>query len=134
MSDHNIESHIKVYWNVFYALLAFTLLTVSVSFYDFQSVFLTFFIGLSIACVKGYLVAGFFMHLNDERKSIYYLLGLTAIFLFVLLFMPTIWRASAEDISSDYEPYVKQDQYGKDWLESDEYNKAYITIHGKEDH
>ena len=134
MSDHNIDSHIKVYWNVFYALLAFTVLTVSVSFYDFQSVFLTFFIGLAIACVKGYLVAGFFMHLNDERKSIYYLLGLTTVFLFILLSMPIIWRESAENISSDYEPYVEQDQYGKDWLESDKYNKEYITTNGKKDH
>ena len=96
MSDHDIKSHIKVYWNVFFALLAFTVLTVAVSFYDFGgSVFLTFFVGLSIACFKGYLVAGFFMHLNDEHKSIFYLLGLTVVFLFVLLFMPMMWRDSA---------------------------------------
>ena len=44
MSDHNIESHIKVYWNVFYALLAFTILTVAVSYYDFGSIFWTLFI------------------------------------------------------------------------------------------
>ena len=31
MSDHDIKSHIKVYWNVFFALLAFTVLTVAVS-------------------------------------------------------------------------------------------------------
>ena len=96
MSDHDMKSHIKVYWNVFFALIAFTILTVAVSYYDFGSVFWTFFVGLSIAVFKGYLVAGFFMHLNDERKSIYYLLGLSAIFLFVLLFIPMAWRGSAE--------------------------------------
>ena len=92
MSDHNIESHIKVYWNVFYALLAFTVLTVSVSFYDFQSVFLTFFIGLAIACVKGYLVASQFMHLNDESPTIYWTLALTILFLILLFSIPKLWE------------------------------------------
>ena len=113
MSEHDIKSHIKVYWNVFFALLAFTVLTVAVSYYDFGSVFWTFFVGLAIACVKGYLVAGYFMHLNDERKSIYYLLGLSAIFLFILLFMPMLWRASGESHHPDYQPYIGQDQYIK---------------------
>ena len=111
MSDHDIKSHIKVYWNVFFALISFTILTVAVSYYDFGSVFWTFFVGLSIAVFKGYLVAGFFMHLNDERKSIYYLLGLSAIFLFVLLFIPMAWRGSAESHNGDYQPYITKDGY-----------------------
>ena len=111
MSDHNIESHIKVYWNVFFALIAFTALTVAVSYYNFGSIFWTFFVGLSIAVFKGYLVAGFFMHLNDERKSIYYLLGLSVIFLFVLLFIPMAWRGSAESHNGDYQPYITKDEY-----------------------
>ena len=111
MSEHDIKSHIRVYWNVFFALLAFTILTVSVSYYDFGSVFWTFFIGLSIACFKGYLVAGFFMHLIDEVKSIYYLLGLAAIFLFVLLFIPMAWRSSGESHGPNNQPYIEVDQY-----------------------
>ena len=111
MSDHDMKSHIKVYWNVFFALLAFTVLTVAVSYYDFGSVFWTFFVGISIAVFKAYLVAGFFMHLNDERKSIYYLLGLSAIFLFVLLFIPMAWRGSAESHNGDYQPYITKDEY-----------------------
>ena len=111
MSEHDIKSHIKVYWNVFFALIAFTALTVAVSYYNFGSIFWTFFVGLGIACIKGYLVAGFFMHLNDERKSIYYLLGLSGIFLFVLLSIPLAWRTSAESHNSDYEPYINKDQY-----------------------
>ena len=111
MSDHDMKSHIKVYWNVFFALIAFTILTVAVSYYDFGSVFWTFFVGLSIAVFKGYLVAGFFMHLNDERKSIYYLLGLSAIFLFILLFIPIAWRGSAESHNGDYQPYITKDEY-----------------------
>ena len=111
MSDHDMKSHIKVYWNVFFALLAFTVLPVAVSYYDFGSVFWTFFVGISIAVFKAYLVAGFFMHLNDERKSIYYLLGLSAIFLFVLLFIPMAWRGSAESHNGDYQPYITKDEY-----------------------
>ena len=111
MSEHDIKSHIKVYWNVFFALIAFTVLTVAVSYVSFSSVFWTFFVGLSIACFKGYLVAGYFMHLNSERKSIYYLLGLSVIFLFILLFMPLSWEKSAEAHNDNYEPYVTKDGY-----------------------
>ena len=113
MSGHNIESHIKVYWNVFFALLAFTGLTVGVTYIEFGSVFWTFFVGLAIACVKGYLVAAYFMHLNDERKSIYYLLILSVVFLFVLMFIPIMWRSSAASHSDNYQPYVGQDSYVK---------------------
>ena len=93
MSSQNIESHIKVYWNVFYALLAFTVLTVAVSYIPFEEytflpfspIFWILFVGLTIACVKGYLVSAYFMHLNDESSTIYYTLLLSVIFLFVLL-------------------------------------------------
>ena len=111
MSSQNIESHIKVYWNVFYALLAFTVLTVAVSYIPFEEytflpfspIFWILFVGLTIACVKGYLVSAYFMHLNDESSTIYYTLLLSVIFLFVLLFIPLSWRASAESHSSEYE-------------------------------
>ena len=113
MSDHNIESHIRVYWNVFFALIAFTILTVAVSYYDFGSVFWTLFVGLSIACIKGYAVAGYFMHLNDESKPIYYILALSLVFLFVLMSIPILWRSSAGSHSSEYEQYVGEDSANK---------------------
>jgi len=111
MSDHNIESHIKVYWNVFFALLAFTVLTVAVSYIEFGSVFWTLFVGLLIACIKGYLVAAYFMHLNDETKTIYAILVLSAIFLVVLMTIPMAWRGSAASHALEYEPYVGKDSY-----------------------
>tara|TARA_B100000609_G_C17183279_1_gene418303 strand:- start:190 stop:579 length:390 start_codon:yes stop_codon:yes gene_type:complete len=110
MSGHNIESHIKVYWNVFYALLAFTALTVGVTYIEFNSVFWTFFVGLSIACIKGYLVAAYFMHLNDETKTIYYLLGMTIFFLAVMMRMPLQWKNSAESSGENYLPYAIEDK------------------------
>ena len=35
MSHDNIKDHVKVYWNVFYALLVLTVLTVAVSYFEF---------------------------------------------------------------------------------------------------
>ena len=113
MSDHNIESHIKVYWNVFFALLVFTILTVAVSYIEFGSMFWTLFVGLAIACIKGYLVSAYFMHLNDETKTIYSLLVLSVVFLAVLMTIPMAWRSSAESHKKEYEQYVGQDSANK---------------------
>ena len=111
MSDHKIESHIKVYWNVFFSIIAFTALTVSVSYYDFGSVFWTLFAGLAIACFKGYLVAAYFMHLNDETKTVYSILVLAVIFLAVLMTIPMAWRSSGESHALEYEQYMGIDSY-----------------------
>ncbi len=119
MSSHNIESHVKVYWNVFYALLSFTVLTVAVSYIPFENytflpigpTFWILFVGLSIACIKGFLVSFYFMHLNDESRTIYYTLMASVFCLLVLLFMPLSWRASAESHASQYEQYIDQDGY-----------------------
>ena len=113
MSDHNIESHIKVYWNVFFALLVFTILTVAVSYIEFGSMFWTLFVGLAIACIKGYLVSAYFMHLNDETKTIYSLLVLSVVFLAVLMTIPMAWRASGESHQSEYEQYIGVDSANK---------------------
>ena len=113
MSDHNIKSHIKVYWNVFFALLVFTVLTVAVSYIEFGSIFWTLFVGLAIACIKGYLVSAYFMHLNDETKTIYSLLVLSVVFLAVLMTIPMAWRLSAESHQTEYEQYVGQDSANK---------------------
>ena len=97
MSDHNIEDHIKVYRHIFLALLAFTIITVAVSYIDFDLVWLGILVGLLIAGIKGYLVAANFMHLNNEKKIIYWSLILTAIFLVILFFMPTLWDNNISD-------------------------------------
>ena len=45
---------------------------------------------LSCPVVKGYLVASNFMHLNDEKKIIYWILLLTVAFLAMLLFIQVL--------------------------------------------
>ena len=80
--------------NVFIYLLFGTALTVSAFYLEFNvqnSIAGAIFVGLTIAMIKGYLVAANFMHLNSEKKMIYWILLLTVFFLALLLFIPVLW-------------------------------------------
>ena len=95
MSDKNIAKSIVHYRNIFIYLLIGTALTVGASYLEFSvqnSVAGAMFIGLTIATIKGYLVAANFMHLNSEKKMIYWILLLTIFFLVVLLSIPVLWN------------------------------------------
>ena len=86
--------YIANYRKVFIYLLIGTTLTVWASYMDFNvedSMAGAIFVGLTIAMIKGYLVAANFMHLNSERKLIYWILLLTVFFLALLLFIPVLW-------------------------------------------
>ncbi len=89
----DMKHHIKIYRNVFLALLVLTGLTVGASYVEFGGIiWLSVGVGLAIAFVKGYLVAANFMHLNNERPFIYMTLGMTVAFFLVLFFMPLMWH------------------------------------------
>ena len=79
-----IEAEVKRYWKVFAALTAGTIITVTIS-----NVHLGILLGIAaaliVAVVKGSLVAGYFMHLLHERKLIYTILVLTAVFVATLV-------------------------------------------------
>jgi len=93
MSAHSAEEvkkHLKIYIGVFVALLVGTMLTVGVSYMHFESMTLTVLIALFIACVKGFLVAGYFMHLISEKKTIYAILGATVFFFAGLMYL-LVW-------------------------------------------
>jgi len=100
MSD-NIKHHIITYRNVFIALLFLTGVTVGASYIEFSSVNLGLFVGLLIACIKGFLVAANFMHLNDEKSFIYGILVMTVVFFFVLLTIPLSWHMSGYDVKTE---------------------------------
>ena len=89
-SVEEIREHTKVYIKVLIALLVLTVVTVAVSYVDFNSTFLTVFVGLLIATIKGSLVACYFMHLIDEEKLIYWVLGITVVFFAVLMLVPIL--------------------------------------------
>ena len=94
MSNKDMAHHITNYRNVFIYLIIGTVLTVSASYLELNvkdSIAGAIFIGLLIASIKGYLVAANFMHLNSEKKMIYWILMLTVFFLALLLFIPLLW-------------------------------------------
>ena len=101
MSDsHNpqeFQSHVKRYLFVFYALIVGTIVTVLASRIHINSVALTVAIALFIACIKGFLVAGYFMHLISEKKMIYGILLATVFFFAGLMFL-TIWSMNANSL------------------------------------
>jgi len=101
--SHDIQSHLKVYWAVFAALLIGTLLTVGMYFVHFQSVALTVGIALFIASIKAFLVAGFFMHLLSEKKTIYSMLAVTGVFFVFMMFL-IIWGSSDQPLNTVMKP------------------------------
>ena len=85
---------IKVYKNVFYALLMLTFITVWAATKDFG--FLNVTVALSIASVKAALVGVFFMHLKFESKTLW-IIALYPFFILVLLFIGTLGDASIKE-------------------------------------
>ena len=90
-SDHavDIDRHVRVYITVFVALMALTIITVAVSYLHLPLP-IAVTVALLVATVKGSLVACYFMHLVSEKKLIYAVLALTAVFFVVLLALPVV--------------------------------------------
>jgi cytochrome c oxidase subunit 4 len=76
---------VKKYMLVFGALIVGTILTVGVAKIHMESFAAAVFVGLLVATVKGTLVALYFMHLSDEKKWIYNVLLLAAVFVIVMV-------------------------------------------------
>jgi cytochrome c oxidase subunit 4 len=90
-SDHaaDIDRHVRVYITVFVALMALTIITVAVSYLHLPLP-IAVTVALLVATVKGSLVACYFMHLISEKKLIYAVLTLTAVFFVALLALPAL--------------------------------------------
>jgi len=91
--DIDIDKWVRNYMLVFGALLVGTVLTVAVSYLHLPHL-PAISIALFIACAKGSLVVLFFMHLIDEKKLVYWLLGLAVVFFVFELFVPLITQSS----------------------------------------
>ena|SRR5688500_811357 len=87
---HDVSKHVKVYLLVFGALLVGTVLTVGMYYVHFESLAVTITIALFIATVKAFLVAGFFMHLISEKKTIYAMLAATVFFFAAMMYL-IVW-------------------------------------------
>ena len=91
-APEEIQKHVKVYTFVFIALLVCTVLTVAVSYFHLP-IAGAVAVALLVALFKGTLVAGYFMHLFQEKPLILWTLLLTAFFFLVLLLIPVLGRA-----------------------------------------
>ncbi len=92
MTQHSadeIAHHVKIYLRVFGALLALTVATVTASYLNLP-LGIAIGVALLIATVKSGLVAAFFMHLRWERRIIFAVLVLAALFFALLLITPSI--------------------------------------------
>lgn len=101
MSDHDnahdLQKHVRRYLYVFYFLIFGTVVTVLASRLPIESVAVTVAIALLIACIKGFLVAGYFMHLISEKKMIYGIL-LATVFFFAALMYLIIWSMNPDSL------------------------------------
>ena len=90
MGDHHdIDRQVRTYIFVFVTLMALTIVTVAISRFHLP-IPAAIAVALIVACVKGGLVASYFMHLISERKLIYWVLGVTVAFFFAVLLLP-LW-------------------------------------------
>ncbi|HSN87135.1 MAG TPA: cytochrome C oxidase subunit IV family protein [Thermoanaerobaculia bacterium] len=92
-----IRKQTKTYIGVFVALMVLTVLTVAVSYFH-MPVALAVIVALVIAISKGSLVAAVFMHLNHERKAIYWVLILTIAFFLMLMAIPVLWEWNSPEL------------------------------------
>ena len=102
MSGHGpeeIKKTISTYKKVLGVLVVGTIVTVAASYIHFDSMAMTVGLALLIASVKASFVALYFMHLIDERKIIYQLLGITTIF-FIGLMAITIWASGDKPMNT----------------------------------
>ncbi len=93
-SPEQIRAEMRVYLIVFAGLGVLTAATVGVFYLFHPAVHTAIIIALIIASVKGFLVAGYFMHLLSEKKVIYGVLVLTVIFFIFLMTLPVSHHAN----------------------------------------
>jgi len=100
-SDHavDIDRHVRIYITVFVALMVLTIVTVAVSRLHL-SVPVAVTVALLVATIKGSLVACYFMHLISEKKLIYAVLIVTAVFFVALMALPVFTYSSGYWIDS----------------------------------
>ncbi len=88
-SPEEIKKHVRIYIGIFVALMIFTVLTVAVSYFHLP-IGWAVAIALLVASIKGTLVAGFFMHLFQE-KPLVLIIFFSSLFLFFVLITLTVF-------------------------------------------
>src|SRR4051794_22955882 len=83
----HVRAHLRKYKLVGLTLIAFTLGTVGLAYVPFHSHSTNILVGLLVATFKVCLVGAFFMHLLEERVTIWRFLIFTFIFVCGLFFL-----------------------------------------------
>jgi caa(3)-type oxidase subunit IV len=84
---HGIQKHVRGYLLVGGLLLAFTAVTVALSYVDFGARKANIAVAMLVATLKAGLVAAIFMHLAAEKRLIYRILIFTGLFVFALFWL-----------------------------------------------
>jgi cytochrome c oxidase subunit IV len=84
---HNVQKHVRGYLTVGAMLLAFTAITVFLSYIDFGTRKANIAVAMLVATIKAGLVAAIFMHLAAERRLIYRVLIFTGLFVLGLFWL-----------------------------------------------
>src|SRR5882762_11906808 len=77
---HNVQKHVRGYLMVGATLLAFTGITVALSYVNFGTQKANIAVAMLVATLKAGLVAAIFMHLAAEKRLIYRILIFTGFF------------------------------------------------------
>ena len=89
-SGHSVaeaKRHMRTYAVIGVALMIGTAMTVWAAYIKFPTREMNIIVALTIASTKGFLVAGFFMHLISEKKLIYSVMVCTVFFFAALMFL-----------------------------------------------
>lgn len=88
---HHIAEHLPLYWKIGGLLMVFTVITVALSYVDFDRMIggrgWNMIIGMLVATFKVTLVGAVFMHLKGERPTIWRFLYFTAFFVLGLFLL-----------------------------------------------
>lgn len=84
---HNVKKHVRGYLMVGATLLAFTAITVALSYVNFGTSKANVAVAMLVATFKAGLVAAIFMHLAAEKRLIYRVLIFTGFFVFALFWL-----------------------------------------------
>ena len=97
---HDVKAEIRRFTIVGIALAIGTVVTVLASYINFGTPGANIVVALVIASIKGFLVAGFFMHLVSERIMIYTILIATVFFFAGLMYL-TLWSLQPTSLMHD---------------------------------
>ncbi len=84
---HDVSHHVRKYLMVGATLLAFTMITVALSYVNFGTQKANIAVAMLVATFKAGLVAAIFMHLAAEKKMIYRILIFTGFFVLGLFWL-----------------------------------------------